>query len=147
MNNLKIKPVAAAELRGDAEHILLRGTVKLYQLPGGVLVEADLTGLPPTDSFFGFHIHEGNACTGTDFADTGPHYNPLDVPHPDHAGDLPPLLGNHGRAYMLVLTDRFSIKDVIGRTVVIHSMPDDFRSQPAGDSGIKIGCGVFRRIK
>lgn len=147
MVKIQGRPIAAAQLRGDPEHMLLRGTVRLYQMPGGVLVEADITGLPPTESFFGFHIHEGNACTGIGFADTGPHYDPLGVPHPNHAGDLPPLLGDHGRAYMCVLTDRFSIPDVIGRTVVIHSMPDDLHSQPAGNSGSKIACGVFRRIK
>lgn len=147
MQSFRMQPIAMAQLKGDSVHSLLRGTVKLYQMPGGVLVEADITGLPTTDSFFGFHIHQGSACTGAGFADTGMHFNPLEAPHPYHAGDLPPLLGNHGRAYMQVMTDRFSIHDVIGRTVVIHSSPDDFRTQPAGDSGTKIGCGVFRRIK
>lgn len=142
MLSVRMRPMAIAKINSLGDEILLRGTVRFYQMPGGVLVEADVTGLPPEDSFFGFHIHEGNICT-----DSGSHFNPIGTYHPNHAGDLPPLLGNHGRAYMSVLTDRFSIRDIIGRTVVIHSQPDDFRTQPAGDSGSKIGCGVITSVK
>ncbi len=55
-----------------------------------------------------------------------------------HAGDLPPLLSNNGRAYCQVLTGRFRVSDVIGKTVVIHSGPDDFMTQPSGNAGEKI---------
>ena len=47
---------------------------------------------------------------------------------------------------MTVLTNRFTVREIIGKTVVIHNMPDDFRSQPAGDSGMKIACGVIERV-
>jgi Cu-Zn family superoxide dismutase len=63
-----------------------------------------------------------------------------------HAGDLPPLLACNGEAYLAVLTGRFRVKDVMGKTVVIHSRPDDFRSQPSGDAGEKIACGVIREF-
>ena len=147
MRNLRTRPAAMADIRGDSEHSLLRGTVRLYQMCGGVLLEVDVTGLPQEDAFFGFHIHQGATCTGPGFADAGPHFNPTNALHPNHAGDLPPLLGGNGRAYMSVLTDRFSISDVVGRTVIIHSQPDDFRTQPSGDSGARIGCGVIRLVK
>lgn len=62
-----------------------------------------------------------------------------------HAGDLPPLLSCQGNAYLSVKTDRFSVNEIIGRTVVIHSNPDDFHTQPAGNAGKKIACGVIQR--
>lgn len=77
------------------------------------------------------------------FSGTGSHYNPVERVHPKHAGDLPPLLECQGNAYLSIRTDRFSVSDVVGRTVVIHSDPDDFHSQPAGNAGMKIGCGVI----
>jgi len=63
--------------------------------------------------------------------------------HPHHAGDLPPLFGNNGYALSMFLTTRFSVSEIIGRTVILHSAPDDFTSQPAGNSGVKIACGVI----
>ena len=136
---------AVAYLRGSKDLPLLRGTVGFFQQRGGVLVVADVSGLPKKDGFFGFHIHAGGSCAGLDFPETMGHFNPLGAAHPNHAGDLPPLLGCNGKAYMQVLTDRFSIQDVLGRTVVIHSDPDDFKTQPAGNSGTKIACGEIRR--
>ncbi len=136
------RPAAMARIRGGSERNL-QGTVRFFQRRGSVLVVAEISGLPRTDSFFGFHIHEGRSCMGEDFSSTGNHYNPTKMPHPDHAGDLPPLLGCSGRAYMAVETDRFAIRDIIGRTVVIHADPDDFTTQPSGKSGKKIGCGVI----
>ena len=71
------------------------------------------------------------------------HYNPNNCLHPYHAGDLPPLLENQGYAYMRVLVDKFKISDIIGKTVIIHDSPDDFNTQPSGNSGKKIACGVI----
>ena len=146
MQNSFERPVVRAQLSGGKDAPMLRGTVSFYQRPSGILVVAKVSGLPKQTGFFGFHIHEGGACTGTNFADTGSHYNPTDYPHPNHAGDLPPLLGYGGRAYLAVITDRFSIADIIGRTVVIHSDADDFTTQPAGNAGTKIGCGVIETV-
>ncbi len=134
------QPAAVATMTGG----MLRGTVKFYYRPDGVLVVADVSGLPRQDGFYGFHIHEGSSCTGEGFADTKSHFNPTGKEHPFHAGDLPPLLGCNGKAFLAVKTDRFSVGDVIGRTVVIHSGPDDFTSQPAGNAGTKIACGVIK---
>ena len=79
------------------------------------------------------------------FFDTGSHYDPSGTPHPKHAGDLPPLLLCNGGAFLAVRTDRFRVEDILGRTVVIHSGPDDFKSQPAGNAGKKLACGVIYR--
>lgn len=146
MNNSILCPNATANIKGGKEALKLSGKVKFYQKRNCVLIEANITGLPPTETgFFGFHIHGGEACSGTSFSATGSHYNPANAPHPSHAGDLPPLMLCNGGACMSVTTDRFCLEDIIGKTVVIHSMPDDFHSQPAGNAGAKIACGVICR--
>lgn len=140
-------PDAVAHITGGTKEPQLSGSVRFYQEHGCVLLVARVSGLPRVSKtgFFGFHIHQGESCFGTDFSGTGSHYNPAEQVHPEHAGDLPPLLQCNGNAYLSVRTDRFSIKDIIGRTVVIHSDPDDFRTQPAGNAGRKIACGVIRK--
>lgn len=141
------RPDAVAYVRGGADAPNINGQVRFYQEPRSVRVEADIAGLPKDSEtgFFGFHIHEGNSCTGIGFPQTGNHYNPDGTAHPRHAGDLPPLLMQQGRAQMTVRTDRFRVQDIIGRTVVIHSNPDDFTTQPAGNAGTKIACGMIGR--
>lgn len=139
-------PQAAASLRGSTAAPALSGIVQFCQMPQGVLVTAHVSGLPENNAngFFALHIHQGTSCDADGFPNTLSHYNPSAVPHPDHAGDLPPLLSSSGEAYLSVLTDRFRLADVIGRTVVIHSGPDDFHSQPAGNAGAKIACGIIQ---
>ena len=143
------KPAAVAWMKGSETAPYLSGTVRFYPCTDGVLVVARICGLPldNQNGFFGFHIHEGESCRGREFNETGSHFNPRNMSHPVHAGDLPPLLGCKGRACLSVLTDRFTISEIIGRTVVIHGGADDFRTQPAGDAGKKIACGVIRRVE
>lgn len=146
MNQLFGQPVACASIRGK-RFSCITGSVVFYRQGENTVVIANICGLPETESgFYGFHIHAGGNCRGEDFANTAGHYNPNDLPHPKHAGDLPPLLGCHGKAYMAVMTGRFSPEEVVGRTVVIHNGPDDFHSQPAGNAGEKIACGVIRKV-
>lgn len=141
-------PDAVAQITGEVDTPRLSGCVQFYQENGCVLIMVKISGLPKSETgFFGFHVHQGNACTGADFSGTGSHYNPVERAHPEHAGDLPPLLRCNGSAYLSVRTDRFSVKEIIGRTVVIHSDPDDFHSQPAGNAGKKIACGVIRKCR
>lgn len=147
MNTCPVRPDAIACIRGGRYVPQLAGEIRFYQHCGRVLISVTVSGLPKDNpsGFFALHIHEGSCCTGEDFSDTGSHYNPAGTPHPRHAGDLPPLLSCHGKAYMSVWTDRFRVEDVIGRTVVIHGGPDDFSSQPAGNAGSKIACGQIVR--
>jgi Cu-Zn family superoxide dismutase len=141
-------PDAVAQIHGGIEAPHLTGWVRFYQERRCVLIEASISGLPESETgFFGFHIHQGQRCSGTDFSGTGNHYNSFSRLHPQHAGDLPPLLGCRGNAYLSLRTDRFSADEIIGRTVVIHSNPDDFHSQPAGNAGRKIACGEIRRAR
>lgn len=147
------KPDAVAQVSGSAAYRKLSGTVSFFQMQEGVLVRAEFTGLPGSvkkcgGAVLGFHIHEGNACTGTrqdPFADAKDHYNPDKCEHPYHAGDMPPLFSNNGYAFMTFLTDRFTVREIIGRAVIVHSNPDDFTTQPSGNSGTKIACGIIRR--
>lgn len=151
---LRGRPQAAASITGRKDYPGISGAVRLYQTNQGVIVFAEVGGLPQSDvscqeQIFGFHIHEGTDCGGSmddPLADAMSHYNPNGCGHPYHAGDLPPLFGNNGLALSLFLTNRFSVDEVIGRTVIIHDHPDDFTTQPSGNSGTKIACGVIRRI-
>ena len=148
---LRREPDAQAVLKGAPGYSSIIGMTFFYQADGGVLVVAQVQGLPkssgscPAD-VFAFHIHTGRVCAGNSedpFAEAGPHFNPSGCPHPAHAGDLPPLFGCNGYAFLAVFTNRFTVKDVIGRTVIIHRSPDDFKTQPSGDAGAKIACGVI----
>ena len=149
---LRQRPHATAVVRGGSEYPDITGRIMFYQMRMGVLVAAEVFGLPGSrgtceNPIFGFHIHSGNTCSGNredPFADALEHYNPNQCMHPQHAGDLPPLFTTNGNAFLAVLTDRFNINEIIGRTIIIHSLPDDFRTQPAGNSGSKIACGEIR---
>ena len=146
MRNKFNKPQAIAFINSKNTTPSIRGIVKFYQKANCVLVVADINGLPQTvTNFFGFHVHEGDNCDGIDFAGSQGHYNPDGTPHPKHAGDLPPLMLCGNIAHLSFVTDRFKVKDIIGRTVVIHDMPDDFTTQPAGNSGQKIACGIIKK--
>ncbi len=136
---------AISRIRGSALAPKLQGTVRFLPCFGGVKIVAEICGLPQSETgFFALHIHEKGSCEGAGFPNTGGHYNPEAQPHPQHAGDLPPLLRRQdGSAWLAVATDRFSIRDVIGRSVVIHQGRDDFTTQPSGAPGEKLGCGTI----
>ncbi len=142
-------PDAVAWMKGNAQNPQLSGAVKFYSTPyGGVLVEAEIFGLPNIETqfssdFYAMHIHENGDCT-LPFDKTGNHYNPTKEEHPNHAGDMVPLMGNQGYAWLAFYDKRFQISEIIGRSVIIHQMPDDFITQPSGNAGEKIGCGVIR---
>lgn len=148
-------PSAFATIKGSSAYPNLYGIVRFYPVVGGVLVNPEIYGLPVetpvcSNHFFGFHIHEGRSCTGTTenpFANADGHYNPGGCEHPSHAGDMPPLFANfEGFSWSTFLSDRFKWGDILGHTVIVHDMPDDFRSQPAGNSGAMIGCGVIEKV-
>lgn len=152
---LKGRPDAQAILTGSREYPDIKGTVSFYKTGAGILTEANIRGFPISSDkcrkpVLGFHIHKGGSCTGNykdPFADSDGHYNPGDCPHPYHAGDMPPLFTANGKAFLVFLSDRFNISEIIGKTVIIHSSPDDFTTQPSGNSMEKIACGVIERYK
>lgn len=143
---------AKAEILGGIEYPNIKGVVTFKEKIDGVLITANIKGLPKSADkckgrFFGFHIHTGTSCTGNkedEFANALTHYNPNNCMHPYHAGELPPLLENNGKAYMNVLVNKFRIKDIIDKVIIIHDSPDDFITQPSGNSGKKIACGKIK---
>ena len=141
-SNESAGPQAVAEISGGG----ISGTVMFYDYPLGVLTVTDIHGLPKADGVYAFHIHTGSSCEGMNYSDADGHYNPTNSLHPYHAGDLPPLFSNNGNALMAVRTGRFTIDDIEGRAIVIHENPDDFTTQPSGNSGKIIACGLIHRI-
>jgi Cu-Zn family superoxide dismutase len=132
------------------------GTAVLTQTPSGVLVELDLTGLPP--GWKAVHFHTIGRCEpGTGFKSAGDHFAPrqehhgLRVDKGPHAGDMPnQYVHNDGtlRAHVLntlvtLSPSEASLLDADGSALVVHAKPDDYRSQPAGDSGERIACAVL----
>lgn len=147
-------PQAVAVMNGSNAYPNIYGLVRFYQTKNGTLVFAEITGLPKAEKdcgqrIFGFHIHSGTSCTGNandPFADAMAHYSPNNCEHPHHAGDLPSLFGYNGKALSIFLTSSFNINEVIGRAVIIHDSPDDFTTQPSGNAGNKIACGIIRPV-
>lgn len=150
---LNNRPRALAWIKGSSNYPKINGIVKFYQTRQGVIVASEVCGLPDGEGVckngvFAFHIHEGRSCTGNTedpFANALTHYDKYGNEHPYHSGDMPPLFGNNGYAVSVFLTDRFSIDEIIGKAVIIHSGVDDFTSQPAGNAGKKIACGVIAK--
>jgi Cu-Zn family superoxide dismutase len=135
----------------------IRGIVYLRDVPGGTEVYANISGLPPYRPAegnnppvgpHGFHIHETGDCSIGDpsdpFQGAGGHWNPTNQPHGNHAGDFPVLFSNQGKAWMIFFTDKFSVSETLGKAIIIHENPDDYRSQPAGNAGKRLACGIIR---
>lgn len=153
------KIMAFARVFGGNLYPQIHGSIFFDDVQGGTEVSVVLWGLPlyrPAENNnqpigpLGFHIHGNGVCEITNpespFESAGGHYNPTNQPHGNHAGDFPVLFSNNGYAKMSFFTDKFKPKDIIGRSVIIHENPDDYRSQPAGNSGKRIACGVICRM-
>jgi superoxide dismutase, Cu-Zn family len=127
------------------------GTVTLIEVPTGVLLDADLTAVPPGDH--GFHIHAVGKCEPPDFKSAGGHFNPEEDEHGlmneagPHAGDLPNIhVPENGKLRVEMLNQLISLDGLLdedGAAIVIHEGPDDYRSDPAGNAGNRIACGVI----
>jgi len=128
-----------------------KGTVHFQDLAdGGTEVVVDLTNVPP--GVHGFHIHEGASC-GNDAKDAGGHFNPNNMPHADpqavshHAGDFGNVTADDkGEVHATFVTHSVTVApgttSVIGHAVVLHANPDDLTTQPSGNAGGRIACGV-----
>ncbi len=145
---------AIAHIKGSDLAPDVHGTVKFLGIADGSWVEAEIFGLPdfreatadlPQTGPFAFHIHEFDTCgaahSDNPFPAAGGHWNPTGDQHGNHAGDFPVLFSNGGTAKMLFFTNRFFPEDVVGRSVVIHQSPDDYKTQPTGSGGKRIACG------
>lgn len=129
-----------------------RGTVTFTQQSDGIRVVAHLTGLPA--GTHGFHIHEKGDCSAPDGSSAGGHFNPMSMPHggPEaaqhHEGDLGNIVADStGTATydrVLAFLGLNGPTSIVGRSVVVHLDADDLTSQPAGNSGPRIACGVIK---
>ena len=130
------------------------GTVTFTQKGDKVTVSAKLTGLTPGGH--GFHVHEKGDCGAPDATSAGGHFNPTNKPHgspdaPDHhAGDVAMLQADaSGNATLTAdlagLTIGSGTTDIVGKAVIVHKDADDHKTQPTGNSGARVACGVINR--
>jgi len=130
------------------------GKATLTVNPSGVLVSLDLTAVPPGEH--AFHIHAVGKCEPTDFKSAGPHFNPDQTKHGylssegPHAGDMPNLhVPADGGLQVEILEPNVTLSgeapllDADGAALVIHAGADDYKTDPAGNSGDRIACGVI----
>lgn len=145
-------PAASAQLEGRSG-AQVSGSVNFTAEGGGVRVLAQVRGLSPGEH--GFHVHEVGDCSAPDATSAKGHFNPAGKPHGHHggserhAGDMPNLVADgYGNASLSARLDQLSLTEgpsgILRRSVVIHADPDDYKSQPAGNSGKRIACGVIK---
>jgi len=154
----EIKPVvvkpAQTTLERKSGDKKMGGTVQFIPDPGGVKVVAHIEGLKP-NSVHGFHIHETGDCSAADASSAGGHFNPDGQQHAGpadsthHVGDMGNVKADKkGRVHLEQVFARMSLEsgnpaNIMGKAVVLHGRADDLKSQPAGDAGSRIGCGVI----
>jgi Cu-Zn family superoxide dismutase len=148
-------PHATAALKPTAGNTA-GGTVQFAQKGSKVEVSGEVRGLKP-NAMHGFHVHEKGDCSAPDATSAAGHFNPDGKPHgemghaPHHAGDLLSLKSDaQGVASFRYETDSISVgsgaaNDVVGRGLIVHRDPDDFKTQPTGNSGARIACAVITR--
>jgi Cu-Zn family superoxide dismutase len=148
----------AQAVLAPASGSLVSGKLSLVAAPGGVRITGTLGGLQPSRAF-AFHVHERGDCSAADASSAGGHFNPLGAPHgransgPHHAGDMDNLMATaDGTAQVDVLLHGVVLgggaaNDIVGRALVAHADPDDYRSQPAGNAGARVACGVIRALR
>ena len=140
-------PSASAQLAARSGSAV-SGNVVFTERGGNLRIDGQLAGLTPGEH--GFHIHEIGDCSAPDASSAKGHYNPTSKPHGPldsanhHGGDLPNLTANaQGEARLADEIKGLTLKEIIGRSVVVHADPDDYKSQPAGNSGKRVACGVI----
>jgi len=150
MDSAGPKATATLESRSGSS---VTGTVSFQSTGQKVRVVASVAGLTPGEH--GFHVHEAGDCSAADATSAKGHFNPATKAHGHHgsaerhAGDMPNLVADSsGKAMLSVELDTLSLTDgptgILNRSVVIHADPDDYKTQPAGNSGKRVACGVIR---
>jgi Cu-Zn family superoxide dismutase len=144
--------LATATIEAKSGNTTLAGTARVTGMPGALSVTVTVTGAPPGEH--GVHIHETGDCTEPEAMSAGGHWNPTmhmhGAPGPmTHLGELGNMtVAADGTGMVSVMNPLWEAgtgtpMDVVGKALVVHAMPDDFMTQPSGNSGARIGCGVF----
>lgn len=130
------------------------GEATFEEVDGKLRVIVFAQGLKPGQEH-GFHVHEAGDCSSGDGMSAKGHFNPHGKPHGNpssgerHAGDLPSLKADKGgRSKLDVTVDQLTVREgaasVVGRGLIIHADPDDYKTQPTGNAGARLACGVIR---
>ena len=152
------KEIAMASLNSTANNTAI-GTAKFFALPGDkIKMDLEINMAERADSNVAIHFHEHGDC-GNKGENTHGHWNPTNEAHGKwesanyHSGDIGNIkLDSKGHATLSVTTDRWNVtegdmKNIIGRGVIVHGGTDDYTTQPTGNSGPRIGCGVIEAVK
>jgi Cu-Zn family superoxide dismutase len=129
----------------------VKGDLTVSNEGDAIYIRGEITGLVPGQEH-GFHVHEFGKCDPPDFKSAGEHFNPTMAAHGEHLGDLPNAKPDeNGRATINAIVKGPNLVDkdgapsaIIGKALVVHAMPDDYKTQPSGGSGARIACGVIR---
>ena len=157
----KDAPLKALAVLQATEGDKVKGIVTFTEVADGVRVDANITGLTPGKH--GFHVHQYGDCSSADgsaapASAAGDHFNPGNNPHaaPDakqrHEGDMGNIEADaSGLAKLNYIDHSLSLADgeksIIGRAVIVHEKADDLKSQPSGEAGARIACGVIGRVR
>ena|SRR5947207_1269193 len=150
----KSGPTAKATLQ-PSKGSSVQGTATFTQKGDKVEVVASVSGLKPNQEH-GFHIHEKGDCSSGDGMSAGGHFNPLGKPHAHpstserHAGDMPALKADdYGNASFSATLDIITVADgptgIVGRGLIVHAQADDYKTQPTGNAGARLACGVIEK--
>ena len=133
---------------------LVSGKLQVMAMGTGVHIAGDIGGLAP-GSTHGFHIHEKGDCSAADASSAGGHFNPTASPHgrmdhgAHHAGDIDNIVaGADGVARVNMHVPGLTLgggaaSDIAGRAIIVHADPDDYASQPSGNAGKRVACGII----
>ena len=137
---------------------LVSGRIELFPMADGVHLRGTIGGFQP-NSVHALHVHEKGDCSAADASSAGPHFNPTNSAHgrantaTHHAGDMDNILvGNDGTVAVDVHVAGVTLgggapNDIAERALVVHAAADDYTSQPAGNSGARVACGVIRVLQ
>jgi Cu-Zn family superoxide dismutase len=148
-------PRASAQLQPTTGNST-SGNATFTQMGDKVRVVANVSGLTPGQEH-GFHVHEAGDCSAGDAMSAKGHFNPYGKPHGNpataerHAGDMPALKADaSGNAKIDTMLDVMTVKpsptSVVGRGLIVHASPDDYKTQPTGNAGARIACGVINPV-
>ena len=148
------EPRATAQLQPTSANNVT-GNVTFTQKGDKVVVAAKVSGLKPNQEH-GFHVHEKGDCSSGDGMSAAGHFNPKGSPHGHHstqarhAGDMPNLKADaSGNASMTAELDIITVSEgptsVVGRGLIVHAQPDDYKSQPVGNAGARMACAVIQK--